>query len=239
MKNIFKLFAGSVVIIAALAACGKKGGGGSASANGVAYGGGCVTDASGVCVGGYNSGYAYVGTGTWRGSLTITNQQLLQQLYSESGRCRRGYSPYPTIQQPGFAFQCVQASFLRVSVMVQNGQVPGRGYFSIVPTLNGGQSGMALAKYADAYLNGGSNGFLLAYTPPQGFNVGVPYQFPGQPAIQQPGTLQIVSNWTDASHTLLNVNVVYKNGVIASGQLFNPNAQQQMGIGTGVGGVYW
>ena len=200
MKNLLNYLIG-------LSACGGGGGGDSAPA---AAPGGIV---------GASSASGYVGIGTWSGYLTIVNMQAYQQYLYTNGLCQ--------------GYQCNQVSGLvQLKISTVNGQqcgsLPDRVQFVFSPA-----SGIPSWNTADGFINAQNNGMLLNYNGYNGStfgggNFGGGNCVPGYPC-QQPGTqvgqpagtpmLQINTQYTDATHNLMNVQVTANGAQIATGQV--------------------
>ncbi len=222
MKNVIKVLIGSLVLSAALTACGKKGAGSPAAAGPVAGAAGvCQLNAQGQCVGGVGA-YGYVGKNTWEGNIIVTNQPKYLQFLIENGLCR--------------AQQCSAVSgFLTVQVQTVRDTLPNNANFSITPDLGGYYQARSLSTRAQAYVNAAQNGFQLVYNRLSGSGYGngyangygrpavMPYGANGQPintaVAPQNTSLQIVLTWADATQTIANVIIVYQNVQFAAGQV--------------------
>ena len=209
MKNGFKYLIGAFVVAATtLTACGRSGNGGN---NSSALGS-CVYDAQGNCVTGTGSA-GYVGDGNWSGRLIIQNG--FQQFAQENGLCYGN---------------CMMLSgYVQLQLQVATGGcLPGPVNFALT-TFSQGYSGRQLSRRADGYVNSTNNGFLVHYTS-SGMGYGFGYGF-SQASL---GTMQINSQFTDAAHSVLNVQIVYRGTQIASGQIYGQGNQSPPPLQNGV-----
>lgn len=221
MKNAIKVLVGTLVLSAALTACGKKGGAKAAAAPGPApaaqAAGVCQLNNQGQCVGGVGA-YGYVGVNTWKGNIIVANSPVYLQFLTENGLC--------------YGVQCTRVSgFFNVKIQTVSDTLPNAANFSITPRYQG-YHGRSLETQADAYMNAANNGFQLVYNRYSGSAYGngygrpavVPYGAPGQPVNQaaiaaQSASLQIVLTWADATQTIANVVLVYRSQQFAAGQV--------------------
>lgn len=229
MKSVIKVLVGTLFVTAALTACGKKGKGvGNAAAPGpaaVGAAGVCPLNAQGLCAAGVGSGY--VAPNTWKGKMVAVNQPKYVQFLADNGLLCYG-------------IECGRVSnSFELSVEVLTGDLPEPVNFLIKPRFQGQghrSGGPSLHTQAEAYMNAANNGFQLVfnrfnnYGHGGGFQHGgfnrpgvLPYGHNGQPihansaVAAQNTALQIVLTYTDPTHTMANVAVVYQGVHIASG----------------------
>lgn len=225
-----KLIVG-LMVVTALAACGKKGKGSSASGPapgpGAGAAGACSLNAQGQCVGGVNFNTGFVGLNTWVGNVGVTNQQKFIEFMTANGLC--------------YGIQCTRAySFFELQVRTVRETLPGMANFAITPLFDG-FPGRSLNTRAQAFLNGGNNGFQLVYNrSAYGYGGGYqygggnyygrpvmpygPYGTPGAPGVNpaianQNTAVQIVLTYRDATGTIADVAVLYQGVQIGSGQV--------------------
>lgn len=230
MKHGFNIIIGAMLTtLIGLTACSKSGGGGSASTPPASATAGCILDAQGNCTVGVGAA-GYLGDGQWSGRLMVNNITLYQNFAYENRLCGGQDCSY-------------LSGYLNARLILQNGGcLPGPGNFAI-STFSQGYQGRTLSKRGDAYMNNTNNGFLINYT-----SVGNTGTYAGQPTgTQGLGTMQINTQFTDATHNVLNVQIMYRGQQIASGQAFgqsqfNPTGAAQSaaycGSGQGFGAGY-
>lgn len=218
MNQGFKLIVASVALGAALlTACGSKGGGGGNASPGPAA---CVPDASGNCVAGVGAA-GYVGDGRWNGRIMVQSVPALQQFAYENGLC--------------YGSECQYISgYIDLQLTLNSGGcLPGPGNFAI-KTFRQGYAGRTISRRGDAYVNAANNGFLINYTSGQdqqqwSYPYGQQQIPPTQPGQQTVGTMQINTQWVDATKSTLNVQITYRGQPVATGQVFGYSQAQYAG----------
>ena len=241
MKHVFKTaFASIIVASALLTACGKSGGGTTASTPTSGVTGACTYDASGNCT--LQIGPAgYVGDGQWSSTnLQITNLGLLQQLAADNGNCAMntntnnyggGYANGQNFNGLNCASIIAQ---IQLTVRLANGGcLPGMSQFNL-GFLSSNNQIRPIRANAQAYQNTASNGFFLNYTSGtgNGYNNGQNFGVTNANFTNtnvSANSMQINLQWTDNTHSIMNVQMYYHGQQIANGQMQgSSNVNQSM-----------
>lgn len=206
MKSGWKFKVGILVVaMFGLTACPKKKGSSVAATPGTVAGL-CTVNTAGQCVG----GTAFMGSGSFRGTLNVTNPALYNQFLIEAGICVNG---------PYYGNSCQSLmQWLGLSVNLNN----TFGSLRLTPYNNfTGHWSRSLRRQTQAYMQGSGLGFqLVTQIYPQ-------YQtqiYPPQPIVAG-GNLQILATFTTAMPAgyaglqIAQTTVLYRGTIIAQGTL--------------------
>jgi hypothetical protein len=136
------------------------------------------------------------------------------------------------------------SGYLNLRLVLQTGGcLPGPGNFAL-QTFSQGYQGRTLSQRGDAYTNG--NGFMISYMGQSGIYNQANYTGQQQiPAANQSNGLQINSQFVDATHNSMNVQIMYKGQQVATGQAYGQaqynataTAQSAAYCSQGYGGAY-
>lgn len=200
MKKTLNLFVATITFclsLTMLSACSSGGGDSSASGG------------PGPGPGAFGSGTSgYVGNGTWNGSMVVRDVQTYQQFLYDNNLCS--------------GWQCQRASAyfqLQISTAyLSGGYLPGPVVFVLRPFIAGSQV-QAQSQNADGYINGSNNGLLLNYNGDNSSG-GCDPTFGGCNIAQSNQVmLQISTQYIDATHNTMNVQVYAYGRLIANGTM--------------------
>jgi putative cofactor-binding repeat protein len=210
MKRSLLLTIGTALVTAAaLSACGHSGGGDSASTPATGF----SCDAYGTCTG---TSTGYVGNGTWSGQIGIpvASRAIFQQMAAQTGMC--------------YGQRCAYvASHMSVRLQLRS----NGGYYNNIPGYPQTQTGITTQASVRLSVNGGgrfsrSNAVVSGNT--SAFAVLAPLYTSGypyaQPTTTTNPTVQINGQWTDASQTSLNVQVLFNGQQVATGQIYGQSS---------------
>ena len=202
MKKAFAFVSILLTIGTVVAACGNKSSGhGSNTDLCDAYG--CYGTQDGVLE---KNSYGYVGPGTWKGSMTISDQQTFQLMMQSTQRMA-------CFRAPCFPM----ADYMKAQIKLPTGELPESSRVAYRVYANGFNGGTAWLPGTAFSLGGGNLGFRVLHT----LNTGVYQANIYSTAAAKANQIEFRARFRDQSHGVIFVVAYFAGKEFARGELFD------------------